>query len=291
VGLGLISGYVSKFKRFKKNAEAIVAVMFVAFWFVLLFPLIQGQVGGIFRLRTVSVDYVNYKNFITQQPEFFRTLWIPQIQRFGYFSNYHPAIGRGEIFKDQTLKGMLRELSLPGAEQKLSDLSVKYVVVPSDSESELFVDDGKFDKKQYESAVSGLEKITYLTKERAFGSLVVFKTKTYNQHFKFTQELSSGRILILSSKPSSYKLSILPFKGEMLIFGDSYDRNWIMKTPTETVRSENYNGLNSFKMQNNNNQEVEISYAPQKVVNVLSVFSLILVTTTAGYLIVARKRK
>jgi len=291
LGLEYISTHVSKFKRFKKKGMIITTGAFVILWIVLLSPLFQGKVNGIFRLRTVSSDYVNLKNFLVQQPNFFRTLWIPQIQRFGYFSNNHPAIGRGEIFQKPTLKGMVEELKSKDMEQKLMNLSVRYVVVPYDSEAEIFVNDGKYDKKQYDSTVQQLERIPYLSKDRVFGSLVLFKTKKYNDHFKFTKELTSGSVRILSSSPSKYRLSILPSSSTLLVFGDSFDRNWVMKTPTETIYSKDYSGLNSFKLSNIGYADVEISYVPQNAVNMLCIISLVLMLSSGAYLISFAKRK
>lgn len=274
VGLKYLVSILSKFKKLKKKSNNIVFISFAILWIVLSFPLFQGKVTGIFKLRTVSSDYIQYKKFITQQPEFYRTLWIPQIQRFGYFSNNHPAIGRGEIFKDQSMKGMLHELSNPNMEQRLSELSVKYVVVPSDTEGEIFVDDGKFDRTQYALAINKLEKIPYLTKDRAFGSIILFKTKGYEEHFRFAEENSNGRIKIISSSPNFHRLSILPSSNDVLIFGDTYDSNWIMRTGIETIKSKSYHGLNSFVIPNNDSYNIEISYEPQNWVSILFLVSI-----------------
>lgn len=286
-----ISKYITKFKRIKKYSELIIIALFGIVWISFSFPLLQGKVGGIFRLRTVSNDYINLKNYIVRQPEFYRTLWIPQIQRFGYFSNTHPAIGRGEIFKDQTLKGILKELNSKGMEQKLAKLSVKYVIVPFDSEADIFVDDGKYDKRQYDLAVDSLEKVPYLTKERAFGRIIIFKTKYYDQHFTLSDGFSSGRIKILEASPNKYKLFILLNKPVSLVFGDSYDPNWKMKTPTSVINSANTQGFNSFFIDENKSSYVEIYYEPQKIVTIFYIVSLITTGSSIGYLILFAKAK
>ncbi len=291
IGLQYIVSILSKIKKIKKHSNSIVYISFILFWIALSIPLFQGKVNGIFKLRAVSSDYMNYKNFILQQPEFYRVLWVPQIQRFGYFDNNHPAIGRGELFKDQSLKGMLKELADPTMEQRLSSLSVQYVVVPNDTEGEIFVDDGKFDKKQYDLAVNKLEKISYLTREKNFGSIVVFKTRKYKSHFSFAKENSSGRIKILSNSPNQYKLAILPSSHDLLVFGDSFDPNWEVKTSYGIVKSKNYNGLNSFEIEKAGDYIVEISYQPQKIVNIFSIVSLLTFFLTVGYIIIFSKKR
>lgn len=284
IGLEVIAVYLSKIRRFKKNSGQLVFFSFIIFWSILLSPLFLGKINGLFKLRTVSNDYIKYKNFITSQPEFYRVLWVPQIQRFGYFDNNHPAIGRGEIFADQSLNGILKELATPTMEQRLSDLSIQYVVVPNDTEGEIFVDDGKFDKKQYDLAVSKIEKIPYLTKEKNFGSLVIFKTRKYKSHFGFAKENSVGAVKVISSNPNSYKLSLQHPSDSILVFGDSYDPNWILKTPTGIIRPRPYHGFNSFELQHAGSYNIEITYTPQYMVSVLYVISVI---TFLGTLIVA----
>jgi hypothetical protein len=276
IGLENLSIKLSKIKHIKKMSVSITFFIFFVFWIIILFPLFNGTIGGIFKLKSLPNEYINYKNFITQQPEFFRTLWIPQIQRFGYFSNNHPAIGRSEIFHDQTLKGLLKELAAHGMEQKLSELSVKYIVVPFDPYGEIFVDDGKFDKKQYDLVLKSIEKISYLSKYKSFGSIVIFKTREYKEHFSFARNPdSTGAIKILSSSPSYYRLSILPSSNDVLIFGDGFDKNWIMKTPTQTVSAKSYHGLNSFDISKTGSYNIEISYAPQNWVSILFLISVL----------------
>ena len=277
---------VNKFKLGKvRNVKVFVLILFILFWVVLISPLFTGKVGGIFKLRTVSSDYYNLKNFITQQPEFYRTLWIPQIQRYGYFTNNHPAIGRGEIFQRQTTIGMLQEFKKPEMEARLSALSVKYVIVPDDSEGEIFVKDNKYDKKQYDTVVAALGKIPYLVKEREFGSIIIYKTLKREDHFSFAKELFNGRIRVLSSKATEYELSLVAMKGDILVFSESFDRNWILKSPSETVSSKEYKGLNSFVISQDGNYNVYIRYKPQQWVNVLSIFSLLTVFALTIYLV------
>jgi len=276
LGLEILSIRLSKIKFIKDMSVTITFFIFIAFWIIILLPLINGTVGGIFKLKSLPNEYINYKNFITQQPEFFRTLWIPQIQRYGYFSNNHPAIGRSEIFHNQTLKGMIKELEAPDMEQKLSDLSVKYIVIPFDPYGEIFVDDGKFDKKQYDLVLKSIEKISYLSKYKSFGSIVIFKTRDYKEHFSFARNPDSiGAIKILSSSPSYYRLSILPSSNDVLIFGDRFDKNWTMKTPSQTVSAKSYHGLNSFDISKTGSYNIEISYAPQNWVSILFLISVI----------------
>ena len=276
LGLEILSIRLSKIKFIKDMSVTITFFIFIAFWIIILLPLINGTVGGIFKLKSLPNEYINYKNFITQQPEFFRTLWIPQIQRYGYFSNNHPAIGRSEIFHNQTLKGMIKELEAPDMEQKLSDLSVKYIVIPFDPYGEIFVDDGKFDKKQYDLVLKSIEKISYLSKYKSFGSIVIFKTRDYKEHFSFARNPDSiGAIKILSSGPSYYRLSISPSSNDVLIFGDRFDKNWTMKTPSQTVSAKSYHGLNSFDISKTGSYNIEISYAPQNWVSILFLISVI----------------
>ena len=266
-----------------KNIKPVVMIVFLLFWTSLLVPFFSSSQNGLTRLKTVPKDYYDYKNFVLNQHQYFRSLWVPQLQRYGYFSNTNPAIGRGELFSDNSISGIIKQLQDPAFEEKLSNLSIKYVVVPSDPDSEIFTNNSKYDPAEYNNLVNQLAKIKYLKKVRTFGSIIVFQTDGYLGHFRF-ENGNMDHIQVISSTPSEYKLSINVKSPEILIFGESFDPNWIAKAPSEVIKSRNYSGLNSFVLPKAGSYNINIFYVPQKWVTIFFVISSISILLILMYL-------
>ena len=255
-------------------------VFFLFTIFYLLFlarPLFFGPSGPIHKPQTVPNDYVLFKDYLVSQPEFFRTLWIPQWQRFGYFSNNHPAIGREELLKGD-VKKQLAKLKELNSEEQLRELGIKYIIVPYDSEKEIFLKDRKYDKRAYEETVQVLQKITWLRQMDGFEKVRVFEINSPKDHF-----WSKNRNLIINYKfisPSEYRLNVKNAKmGDVLIFSEGFDKNWAAESLSSqglTLQSQRFgNNLNSFVLPENGDYELRVYYKPQQWVSIGLVISLI----------------
>ena len=209
-----------------KNISKFFAYSFIVFWLVLNIPLITNPIG-IFKEKKIPSEYIKLNEFISGQDEFFRTLWYPSYQRFGHQSENHPPISSQDIFKKRRLE-----------ERILSDMSVKYIIVPYDSEGEVFLNDRKYDDRLYQKTIAELSKITWLKKVEDFGKITVFEL----------------------SDPRPHRFS----KDNKLIFSESYDKFWYAETQGTKVYSKPYGRLNSFDIPQNQQSSVKLLYEPQK---------------------------
>ena len=272
----------SKFRthNFLPNLFLIFTFSYLVF---LVHPVFFGQ---IFKTREVPKEYVHLKDFLYNQPEFFRTLWIPQWQRFGYFSNNHPAIGREEIFKGDAEKQM-QELRKPSSEKILSDFSVKYVIVPYDSEGEIFLKDRKYDNKQYLKTIEELKQIKWLKQvncsiaslaarqvkslncylNNPFEKIAVFEV--YNQKDHFWSSSENIKVQYYFIKSTEYNVEVKnALKGDVLTFAESFDKNWIAESLGFRIPSLQFqNTLNSFILPKDGNYILKVYYEPQEWVN------------------------
>ena len=207
-----------------KNRASLIVILFVVFWGFTLRELFL--TNNLLKVRVVPQSYVQFKDFIVDQKQFFRTLWIPEWQRFGYFSDLNPAIGRRELLKSASASGMVQELQKEGSQQSLEDWSIKYVIVPEDSEGELFLEDRKYDNKKYQEAISALEDISWLRKSETFGKIVVFETP--NMKDRFSSPNDNLQIDYKFINPTRYKLNIKNAEiNDRIVFAEGYDQNWI----------------------------------------------------------------
>jgi len=263
--------FAEKMKKKLKGSHVILGVLFIFFW---VFSLRYFSVQN-FSPKKVPESYVELTNFITSQNSYFRTLWIPQWQRYGYFSDNNPAIGRQEFFKANTALGMVAELQKKDMENVLREASIKYVIIPEDSVGEIFLNDRKYDDALYKKTVSEVSKIPWLTKVQTFGKNVIFEVSNPRTHF-----FSNNENISLQSEmesPTRYVVEIANAKaGDRIIFSESFDRNWKLQSADGSIlESQKHNMFNSFVLSKGGTYAVDVFYAPQQIVRIGIFVSLI----------------
>ena len=290
------------FTSFRMTLPLLFLVFTILYFIFLIRPVFLGELGGTFRKHEVPKEYALLKDFLHSQTEFFRTLWIPQWQRFGYFSNNHPAVGKKELFLDGPLTMIM-----------LKNASVKYVIVPYDSEGEIFLSDRKYDEKQYLKTIEELKKINWLKQVNCsivkllncygsdpFGKISVFELSNPKDHFFIESTIKNEELKIAyeTINPTKYKVKVSNAKkNDILVFSESFDRNWVAKSSSRSnrdkVQSSKFNNiLNSFVIPKDGEYSLEVYYEPQKFVNIgLVISGLTLVGTLLCLLFLVRSRK
>ncbi len=171
-------------ERYRERVrECLVAAGAAAVLVWLMSPLFTGEVGGTFELKRVPEEYMQLKDLLSSQEQFFRTLWVPVKQRFGYYSMMHPRIDavratQGEL--KPFAKGSsnpVRFLSHPLAPFLLDSAGVKYVVVPYDSEDDVYKD---YKPKSY--YLEALDRISWLRRVDPVGGIDLYETEHSRPH-------------------------------------------------------------------------------------------------------------
>ncbi len=273
-------------KQLGKRSHLLVPILFIIFWFFTLreFPV------RVLDTKEVPKDYVILKDLLTADKEFARTLWVPGWQRYGFFSTSHPAIGRKEVLNGN-LDEQLVQLRENNTQQTLKDLSVKYIIIPCDSQGEFFLTDRKFDKKIYEGAVAELSRLGWLDRKDGFEKMAVFEIPDPKDHF-----WSPTENMIINSRfirPTEYEVQIQNAKmGDRLIFSERYSPGWIATNSNNVkVYSKRHeNNLNSFALSGSG--KYRIYYEPQKWVNLgLSVSTITTLAALAALLFGSKLKK
>lgn len=278
-----------KMKGYRQNVLLIVSIFYVL---VLASPLLVRQFNLISTSHEISNDYLELKNFLSGQSQFFRTLWIPTWQRFGYFSNLHPAIKAPELFQDKDSFSIIKELNTPDVQNKFKNFSVKYIVVPYDSEGEIFLEDRKYQDTQYKKIINDLKQLKFLHEITGFGNIKVFELPQFNDHF-FLKNKEASVNSYKEFDPTKYVLNVSNVrKGDILIFSEKFDRNWQAKTENNLINSKPYAKLlNSFTLEDNGDYTIEVNYRPQKLVNIGVFVSIIVTICLMGLLVKLRKNR
>lgn len=248
--------------RFKiqKFIHSLVLILFVIVWLFTIREAIMGQLNSTFTLHRVPNEYIQLKNNLVNDTHFSRTLWLPKLQRYGYYDQRHPSVEGSTAFRATTSADMIKNLQQKDAEQKLSYLSIKYVIVPFDSERELFLKDRKYNPEERNMIISQLNKISWLTRDSSFKSLSVFTLKNSKDRFwmKGSRKVTSQKI-----SDTEYILSISPGSAEELIFNESYSPFWIAVNTVSKLDHGKYGDFNSFDVMSSKKvTDITLYYAP-----------------------------
>lgn len=110
-----------------------------------LWPAITMQLGNTFKNAQMPADYGKLKQFIANQPEFFRTYWLPRESWWGYYDNNHPKVRavdmavqdwrnlpleRGSGAGYDLARSAVGIFEQPYAPTLFRNASIKYVIVP-----------------------------------------------------------------------------------------------------------------------------------------------------------------
>lgn len=262
-----IYAWITTQKKFERiHLQTSFSACILCLLTVLISPAILGQVGGALRTTIVPKEYIDYKNFLLRNSNFSRSLWVPALQRFTFYSDTHPAIAGKDYFNTFDEYGVVVALHKGNAKTLLEQGGVQYVVVPDDTQKEIFIKDRKYDAVQYTKTVEKLEKIPWLRKAYTFGKIVVFELDNPKDHFWSSDE----GVLVKASmvNPTKYIISLKNAKkNDRLIFSESYDANWQATYQGKVIYSDQYDKLfNSFVLPASGSYALTVSYKPQELV-------------------------
>lgn len=248
-----------------KNAvflSKIIVILSLFFLLLPLFPAISGQISGTLKGKNPPEAYQQLANFLINEKSFGRVLWIPNPSRFAYYSVMHPEVPAEEFFHVTSLDETLSILKRPSTEVVLRQSSVRYVILPFDSEKEIFLTDRKYDPQKYLDTDKKLLSIPWLHKTRTFGNMHVFEISGSKD--RFWESEGGSKISWQMISPTHYKINTEHDKiSGRVAFSETFDANWVARVNGITIPSRLYKGqLNSFVIPLTN-ETVDISFSPQ----------------------------
>lgn len=275
-----------------KIAQSIFVVLVSLLLAFLILPALKGNLSGLFLKTQVPKEYLEFENFLQNDKDFSRVLWYPTQQRFGYYSSLHPAVPAQSFFIKPEIRDLERSFKNERTERQLQDASVKYVVVPFDSQGEIFLKDRKYNEGEYKKAVESAEAATWLTLVKNFGKIKVYAVPDAKDHFWCDCDAS---ISYQAISPIKYLVDVKNAReGDKLIFSETYDSNWIAKnenwSKTSAPFEKKYNSFDLTK----GDSSFEIYYSAQKYVYIGQLASLIVFILTIivlSVLLVNKARK
>lgn len=243
-------------------------------------PALLGELRGTFTYHTLPNEYKQLEQFLSQQDTFYRTLWVPNIQRYGYTTSTHPAITVENLFRESSVEKSLAHLTEENSQETLQEAGIKYIIVPLDSEGELFVEDRKYSEKKYIQTITTLEDIAWITKVREFGKIQVFEVSNPKDKFWST----NSEVKLSYTVHSPVKISLVADnarKGDIVILTDTFDQKWIARVHGQEIEPKPYEKkYTSFVLPDNGTNSLEIEYRAQNLIyigGIITIGTLLLV--------------
>ena len=251
------------YKKVKpKSVRSVILFVPILYILFLLRPIFLNELNGTFSRHEIPNEYDSLKNFLVNQSDFSRTLWIPKQQRFNYYSYTHPALSANRLFNATSSAEIIGKLQEKNTREFLSTISVQYIIVPYDSFGEIFVRDRKYDETQYNDIVAALDAIPWLQKLEGFGSISVYKTSVAKDHIWLDGE---GALKYSQLSPSMYKVHVSANNRSQVIFTDVFSPYWIADTGDEALQSQKTaDNLNSFPIVKEGTYVLTVYFSKQK---------------------------
>lgn len=161
--------------KLKTNLQNFLFFLFVCFWLFTVKEAVLGQVGGTFIAKEVPKEYVQFKEFLRNQPQFSRTFWVTKRQRFGFSSLNHPSIDASFFFEAISDPEIISWLKSENSLAELKSWQVKYLIVPFDSEGEIFLKDWRYSREYQEKVEREIQTISWLRPLSGWGRIAVFE--------------------------------------------------------------------------------------------------------------------
>lgn len=251
------------------NKKYIFVIAFIAFWLLTIRQVLISQSGGTFIPKTIDQEYKRLETLLTEDAKFSRVLWIPMAQRYGYYSELHPAISGTFYYSVASSSSVLEKID----KSFLDESSVKYIIVPFDQEKEIFLKDRVFNDREYKEAIKELQKKKWLKQLKQFSKLAVFENSSARDHF-WTN--GTGKIEYRMINPVTYEVSIINAqKGDRLVFSEGYSNGWQFDVNGKKTQSQVFEKkLNSFYIPQEGNIKIKVYYSVQRFTNIGAMISV-----------------
>lgn len=184
---------------------ALIGIIFVAG--MNLWPAASTTLGNTFKNAQMPADYVTLKRFIKDQPDYFRTYWVPRESWWGFYDNNHPKVRAVDIlvqdWKELPItkgsgsgydlaQSTVDVFSQPYSADLFRNASIKYIIVPlrdTVNDDDFFgsYGDDRTYYTEFLDDVSFLKRLNIGTKEVA-----VYENTAYRPYISTASRLYQG---------------------------------------------------------------------------------------------------
>lgn len=267
-----------------------IVVLYILVFIYLGRPLLLGQLTGNFRPVSFSNEYQQVSKIFSSDESFYRTLWIPQVERFAFISDKHPAVSADYLYKNASITTLINEIESSEFERKLIDSGIRYVIVPADATRRMFLNDYKVDDTLRSGIISALDD-TLLNKLEEFYEIAVYENRNYSSLFT----LANGKIPIrfIRKSSSKYMVVIPAHDTEIAIqFRMAYNPYWkLIQKNKSLMPKRTSDGFIEYILPLSQEETYHAVFTPQKWVERGLIVSIITLISSITALTVLKRKK
>lgn len=268
-----ISNFQFQIFKFKSKKESysflfILYSLFFIFWLFLIRQSILRQLNGTFATHSVPQEYTRLERMLSSDPRFYRTLWVPTKQRYGFSSPIHPTISAENFFQTSNANTILKKLQNRTTINILRNASIRYIIVPDDSEKEIYLKDRTYNESLHTLFINGLQNNRFITFYTAVGNIKLYSLSQNKDLFWLSS--TQGAVSYQKMDQGTFSVAVDNGKlGEKVVFSESYDPQWKAEISNMyPIISSKYELFNSFILPKNGNYTMTVYYQPQQWVNI-----------------------
>lgn len=269
----------------KEKTKYLIFIIFLIFWLFTIRFAVFHRLGGTFAVQEIPSDYFRYEKFMNSDMSFSRSLWIPSIHRFTFYSASHPMVDGSVYFKGQNSEEIVSKFS-SDTQQKLIDDGIGYIVLPIDTDKQIYKDKNGYNPDIFMAIKNALDKTPWLTRINGFNKLVVYKLTKSRDLIYIEKGVGSVSYNVIN--PTKIKVNISnPQINSMLILNSLFDKNWTLKSGKGYISPQLYKGkYNSFVI-NTMSTTMILSYSTQEYVKygLIITFSTIIILVIAYFIL------
>jgi len=277
-----------------KNHSALIPFIIpgvLSIFFVTDLPAFHQRLNGTFHGSQIPKSYLEMVDFLNKDRQFSRVLWVPANTQFSFYSSTHPLVSAETFFTTPGISGVIKKLQYSSTEKLLQESGVKYVIIPQDNNSEIFLTDRKYDRKIYQMTVNALKHVPWLEPVTTFGDNVIFKIPVTHDHFWLNSD--SGNLVYKSLNESTYRVDVTAGtkQNAALIFSENWDPNWQARDldsgkilnhfPYHTI-------FNGFQLTHSGRLRIGISYEQTRIASIGLLISGVTLMGIVGILLMSK---
>lgn len=255
-----LKSFSDQLQKFFKVGIFFVCIAFLVYWGILIREVFLSKVSGTFEKKEIPIEYLDYKQEILKDDNFYRSLWVPKQHRFAYVDESHPLIEANAFFNATNSSELKNKFNEKDTQDLLSRLSIKYVVIPYDTQGEIFATDRKFDEAKRQDVENFLDEVSWLKKIQD-GKLTVYQTKNYDAILTVDRGSINS---FLQATPYEWKLNYSSNQKSKITFAQNFDKFWVgFIHDREIMPKESNNGFIEFDVPGGENVNLTIQFKQQ----------------------------
>lgn len=244
------------------------SIVFAVLVLTLLFTTRQGLTGnltGTFRSASVPHDDKKLDTLLLKDYTYGRVLYLPMRSRYSPYTSNHPPISGNALFTANDIPTLINRLDQENIDEILEINAISYIVIPFDSEKELFINDRKFDPTLEKRLAKQVETIPGVKRLSVFSQSAVYKVSSPHTHGWVNGKDNAVRIDSLN--PTEYNVTVSNVKkGDILLIAENYDSGWRLRSDNLIVTSKPHRNINSFELPKDGTYTMMFYYQPQQYI-------------------------